>query len=58
MNQINFNQKKFEELKELYKIASSTGKDIFIFENNELLTSYAKYLIEYLSEIFERDKKT
>jgi phage anti-repressor protein len=58
MNEINFNQKKFNELQQLYKIASDTGKDIFMFEGNELLTSYAKYLIEYLSKIFERDKKT
>jgi phage anti-repressor protein len=58
MNQINFNREKFDELKQLYKIACDTGREIFMFEGNELLTSYAKYLIEYLAQIFERDKKT
>jgi len=57
MSEINFTEKKYKELKQLYKIACDTGKDIFTFEDNELLTAYAKYLIQYLSEKFERNKK-
>ena len=34
-------------------IAKTFKKDIFIFDGNELLTSYAKYLIEYLTPMFK-----
>jgi hypothetical protein len=57
MSEIKFTEEKYKELKQLYKIACDTGKDIFQFEGNELLTAYAKYLIEYLSDKFERNKK-
>ena len=35
------------KFKELYKIAFNEGKELFIFEGSEVLTSYAKYVIEY-----------
>jgi hypothetical protein len=45
---IEMNEKTFNELKEEYKIAFCNKKDVFLFYNKELLTNYAKYLIEYL----------
>lgn len=48
MNTINFTPKLLANLKEKYKLAKETGADVFIFEGHELLTAYAKYLIEYL----------
>lgn len=35
-------------LKANYNNAVKLNKEIFIFKNQELLTSYAKYLIEHL----------
>lgn len=38
----------YERLKEEYEKALALGKDIFVFDKQVLLVSYAKYLIEYL----------
>jgi len=35
------------QFKEMYNSAVSEGIDIFIFEGSEVLTSYAKYVIQY-----------
>jgi hypothetical protein len=43
-----FDKKKLTKLKRLYNQAVAEKKEIFIFEDKELLVSYAKYLIEYL----------
>jgi hypothetical protein len=49
MNQIEFTKEKLLQLKKEYKLAVKQGKESFMFDNtHELLTSYAKYLIEYL----------
>jgi hypothetical protein len=40
-----------KDLKELYKKAVKDNKDYFIYKQNEIITSYAKYLIEYLESI-------
>ena len=45
---INFDALKLKEFKKHYNIALNDKKEIFIFEENEYLVSYAKYLIEYL----------
>jgi|TARA_B110000211_G_C13595084_1_gene342182 hypothetical protein len=37
------------EFKKLYLSSVSDGKDIFMFGGNEVLTSYAKYVIEYFN---------
>lgn len=44
---INLNKKSLRELKQAYKKAVADKKEQFTFYGNELLTSYAKYLIEY-----------
>ena len=40
--------KELQGLKKVYKKATKENKDRFEFQNKELLTVYAKYLIEYL----------
>lgn len=37
------------QFKEMYNSAVSEGKELFIFEGSEVLTSYAKYVIEYFN---------
>jgi hypothetical protein len=53
MKYINFTPEKLELLKNEYQKAVTTGSEVFIFEGSEVLTTYAKYLIEYLSEILK-----
>jgi len=48
MSTIEFTPQKLKDLKEIYNEAVLRGIDHFCFEDNMLLTSYAKYLIEYL----------
>ena len=39
--------------KELYNLAKNNEMDSFIFEGQEVLTSYAKYVIEYFENILK-----
>lgn len=50
-NKIEFNRQKYEQLKQLYNSAVSESKDQIVFEGHVLLTSYVKYLLEYLETI-------
>lgn len=45
---IDFDRAKTRRLRAAYNRAVEAGKEQFTFEGNELLTSYAKYLLEYL----------
>lgn len=36
------------QLRRLYKSAVTNGEEQFIFRGNILLTSYAKYMLEYI----------
>ncbi len=45
---VNFNREKLVELKKMYETSVKNNVEVFIFEGNELLTDYAKYLIQYL----------
>ena len=47
-NLINFDRRKYQQLKARYEQAVRDKEETFTFEGNELLTSYAKYLLEYL----------
>lgn len=47
-NSVEFTPEKRERLREAYKTAQEGGDDVFTFEDNEYVTNYAKYLIEYL----------
>ena len=40
-----------DKFKLLYKDAVSKGNEIFIFEGKDVLTSYAKYVIEHFNNI-------
>lgn len=47
MGQLILNQDSLKRLKKEYEKAVKDKKEVFVFEGHELLTSYAKYLIEY-----------
>ena len=44
----------FSRLQTEYLKAVKNSEEIFIFDGNELLTNYAKYLIEYLTPMFQK----
>lgn len=45
---VQFNKADFESFKKMYESSKEKGNESFSFGGNEYLTSYAKYLIEYL----------
>jgi len=45
------------KLKRAYNKAVKEGKESFMFEDAELVTSYAKYLIEYFESLLKRKEK-
>ena len=45
MKMININN--LSEFKKSYRNALTNGDDMFVFEGSDVLTSYAKYVIEY-----------
>jgi hypothetical protein len=45
---INFTLEKVMELQAAYDRARTKGETQFVFEGHDLLTDYAKYLIEFL----------
>lgn len=48
MNTIQFDRAKLSKLKQAYEGAEALALDQFTFDGQEFVTSYAKYLIEYL----------
>ena len=38
----------YDEVKKQYGQAISDGKDTFTFEGQEVLTTYAKYVVQYI----------
>lgn len=53
-NTVSFDLITFRKLKNTYQYAIQNNITMFTFEGNEYLTSYAKYLIEYLKTNFEK----
>jgi hypothetical protein len=47
------NRKSYERLKKDYAYAEAEGFDSLLFMDRQILTSYAKFLVEYLSHHFE-----
>lgn len=43
----------YQRLKVAYNKARQNNLEVFTFDNHDLLTDYAKYLIEYLTPGFE-----
>lgn len=54
MKTIVFTKEKYEQLKSEYNRAVSESVTVFMFDDEyEMLTEYAKYLIQHLSSKFE-----
>ena len=43
-----FDKQKLRDLKKVLAKAKAEGREIFVFEERELVVRYAEYLIEYL----------
>ena len=54
MKMINLNN--ISEFKQSYSKALTNGDDMFVFEGGDVLTSYAKYVIEYFN--FKKDNRS
>lgn len=52
MNTITFDYLTFQNFKIEYENALKKEQSIFIFQGNEILTGYAKYVIEFLNSKF------
>lgn len=50
---ITFTQKDYDALKAAYSQAVAKKQEEFLFYQHTMLTTYAKYLIEYLSSQFK-----
>jgi hypothetical protein len=48
MPEVDFTPEKVKKLRRYYDRAVRAGDDEFVFEGNQLLVGYAKYLLEYL----------
>lgn len=57
MSDLDFDKETLEELKIAYEIARKEHKTSFSFKNHLLWTSYAKYLIEYLTNKFKENEE-
>ena len=49
---INFDLQTYSRLKKEYQRSVDNNVEVFVFDGHELLTEYAKYLIEYLTTKF------
>lgn len=47
---IKFDRKKYKKLQMAYNRAVAAEKDQFKFDDNDYVTRYAKYLLEYLDD--------
>lgn len=52
MKKLSFTKQQFIEFKKKYEIAVKNNSNSFMFKNNEFLTAYAKYLLQYLEPQF------
>ena len=48
MSTYEFTQEAFKKFKELYEKSAEEGKESFEFDGHEVLTLYAKYVIEFI----------
>lgn len=55
MKGLTMSAEKYGKLKKKYEESVEKNKDIFMFEGNEILTSYAKYLLEFLKSKFDEN---
>lgn len=54
---MNYTKESYEELKALYVLARNKEATSFEFKGEQMLTAYAKYLIQFLEPQFESDDK-
>lgn len=54
MNKIEWTRDMLERFKMAYGLARETRGEVFEFEGNEFLVSYAGYLIQFLDAKFEQ----
>lgn len=47
-----FTPAKRDELRKLYDVAVKEGREYFMFEDQEVLVDYAKYLLQFLDDKF------
>ncbi|HYE68811.1 MAG TPA: hypothetical protein VEA58_09385 [Anaerovoracaceae bacterium] len=56
-NFVTFDKPKLERLKKVYQKAVEDKKESFIFEGNEYVVNFTKYVIEYLESQFNSPTK-
>ena len=54
MSEISFDEATFDRLVIEHKYAVEKGRSSFMFDGNELVTDYAKYLIQFLEPKFKK----
>jgi hypothetical protein len=54
-NNVEFTKEKLDRLIKVYQYAVRENKQTFWFEGHEYLVAYAKYLIEYLKNKFDKE---
>ena len=57
MNEFKFTKESFEKFKSLYKESNENQVKSFNFEGHDVLTLYAKYVIEYVEWDNSRNSK-
>jgi hypothetical protein len=50
---IAFTENKYKKFKKAFETAEKAGQIQFTFEDKEVLVTYAKYMVEYLSSHYE-----
>lgn len=55
MDSITINHENYKQLKKAYDKAVKDGVDQFIFEGSELVTKFAKYLLEHMRNVLKID---
>mgnify|MGYP003334147348 CR=1 FL=1 len=55
MSEISFDKPTFDRLVIEHKYAVEKGRSSFIFDGQEMVTDYAKYLIQFLEPKFKKD---
>jgi hypothetical protein len=53
---VTWTREKADELKVAWTSANEAEKESFMFDGNEYLVTYARYLLEYLEHIFGEEK--
>jgi hypothetical protein len=50
---LSFDKTTYQRLKKEYQNSIKNNIEVFVFDGHEILTAYAKYLLEYLKSKFE-----